>query len=140
MKLYLVAGEASGDARGAELIRSLRARRGEIDVCGFGGPQIAGLGGPAGAVHDWIGRWWCIGIIDVVKHYGFFQEQFAVALGGDRAGEAGRGGADRLPGVQSSACRRLEEGRDSGGAGHLLHLPAGLGVESLAASRDGAHA
>ena len=34
MKLYLVAGEASGDARGAELIRSLRARRDGIEICG----------------------------------------------------------------------------------------------------------
>jgi lipid-A-disaccharide synthase len=76
MKLYLVAGEASGDARGAELIRSLRDRREGIEIRGFGGPQMAG----AGAVHDWIGRAGVIGIIDVVKHYGFFRQQFAVAL------------------------------------------------------------
>ncbi len=43
MKLYLVAGEASGDARGAELIRSLRARRDGIEFRGFGGPQMAAL-------------------------------------------------------------------------------------------------
>ena len=41
MKLYLVAGEASGDARGAELIRSLRERREGIEFRGFGGPQMA---------------------------------------------------------------------------------------------------
>ena len=43
MNFYLIAGEASGDARGAELIRSLRARREDIDISGFGGPQMAAL-------------------------------------------------------------------------------------------------
>jgi lipid-A-disaccharide synthase len=79
MKLYLVAGEASGDARGAELIRSLRARREGVEILGFGGPQMAALAEP-GAVHDWIGRAGVIGIIDVVKQYGYFRQQFAVAL------------------------------------------------------------
>jgi lipid-A-disaccharide synthase len=78
--LYLVAGEASGDARGAELISSLRARRGDIDIRGFGGPQMAALA-PPGAIHDWIARAGVIGIIDVVKHYPFFRRQFAIALG-----------------------------------------------------------
>jgi len=45
----------------------------------LGGPQGAGLAG-AGAVHDWIGRAGVIGIIDVVKHYGYFRRQFAIAL------------------------------------------------------------
>jgi lipid-A-disaccharide synthase len=80
MKLYLVAGEASGDARGAELIRSLRERDEGIEFRGFGGPQMAGLAGP-GAVHDWIGRAGVIGIIDVVRNYGYFRRQFAAALG-----------------------------------------------------------
>jgi lipid-A-disaccharide synthase len=79
MKLYLVAGEASGDARGAELIRSLRERRPGIDVSGFGGPQMAALCEP-GAIHDWIARAGVIGIIDVVKQYGWFQGQFNIAL------------------------------------------------------------
>jgi lipid-A-disaccharide synthase len=76
MKLYLVAGEASGDARGAELIRSLRALRPGIEFLGFGGPQMAALA----QVHDWIGRAGVIGIIDVVKNYAYFRQQFALAL------------------------------------------------------------
>jgi len=78
MKLYLVAGEASGDARGAELMRSLRTRRDGIEFRGFGGPQMAAL---EGAVRDWIGRAAVIGIIDVVKNYPYFRRQFAAALG-----------------------------------------------------------
>ena len=61
------------------MIRSLRARREGIEFRGFGGPQMAALAG-AGAVHDWIGRAAVLGIIDVVKNYGYFHEKFAVAL------------------------------------------------------------
>jgi lipid-A-disaccharide synthase len=78
MKLYMVAGEASGDARGAELIRSLRARAPGVEVLGLGGPQMAALA-EAGAVRDWIGRAGVIGIIDVVKNYGYFRQQFRIA-------------------------------------------------------------
>ena len=81
MKLYLVAGEASGDARGAELIRSLRARRDGIEFRGLGGPQMAEIAGAgASAVRDWIERAAVIGIIDVVKNYAYFRRQFAAAL------------------------------------------------------------
>ncbi|HEX4086502.1 MAG TPA: lipid-A-disaccharide synthase [Chthoniobacteraceae bacterium] len=79
MNLYLVAGEASGDARGAELIRSLRARRSDIEFHGFGGPQMAALAGPE-MVRDWIERAGVIGIIDVLKNYGYFRQNFKRAL------------------------------------------------------------
>src|SRR5450432_596731 len=78
MKLYLVAGEASGDARGAELIRAWGEQREGVEIRGFGGPQMAA---EAPGVHDWIERAGVIGIIDVVKNYGFFRQQFGVALG-----------------------------------------------------------
>jgi len=78
MKLYVVAGEASGDSRGAELIRSLRARKEAIEILGFGGPQMAAL---TMRTHDWIARAAIIGIIDIVKNYGYFRRQFDIALG-----------------------------------------------------------
>lgn len=79
MKLYLVAGETSGDTRGAELIRSLRARRDGIEFRGFGGPRMAALAG-ADAIHDWIEQAAVLGIIDVVRNYAYFRRQFALAL------------------------------------------------------------
>ena len=39
MKLYLVAGEASGDARGAELMRALTARDSSLEFFGAGGRE-----------------------------------------------------------------------------------------------------
>src|SRR4051794_1665655 len=38
--IYLIAGEASGDALGAGLIRSLRARRPDIRIAGIGGEAM----------------------------------------------------------------------------------------------------
>jgi len=42
--IYLVAGEASGDALGARLIAALRARRSDLSFAGVGGPLMAEQG------------------------------------------------------------------------------------------------
>lgn len=42
--ILLVAGEASGDARGAELIRALRRKRPNLRFCGMGGDRMAEAG------------------------------------------------------------------------------------------------
>ncbi|MCS6853333.1 MAG: lipid-A-disaccharide synthase, partial [Elioraea sp.] len=39
--LYLVAGEASGDALGGRLMQALRQRRGDLAFAGIGGPRMA---------------------------------------------------------------------------------------------------
>jgi lipid-A-disaccharide synthase len=44
MRIFLSAGEPSGDLHAANLIRSLRARRPDAQFVGFGGPQMAGAG------------------------------------------------------------------------------------------------
>ncbi|MEA3189202.1 MAG: lipid-A-disaccharide synthase [Chthoniobacter sp.] len=78
MKLYFVAGEASGDARGAELMRSIRERAPDTEFCGLGGAQMATVSG--GGVHDWSDRAGVIGFIDVLKSYPFFKKQFDATL------------------------------------------------------------
>lgn len=76
MKLYLIAGEASGDARAAEVMRAfsaLLAREGEgVTYLGAGGPQMQAL---APAIHDWSGEA-VVGLWDVLKKYGYFRRQF----------------------------------------------------------------
>ena len=76
MKLYLIAGEASGDARGAELMRSLAelaaAQGGSIEFFGAGGPQMREL---APAIQDWSGEA-VVGLWDVLKKYPYFRRQF----------------------------------------------------------------
>ena len=73
MKLYLVAGEASGDARGAELMRALRALRSDLEFIGAGGPEMRALAG--GDFLDWADEA-VLGIWDVLKKYGYFKAQF----------------------------------------------------------------
>jgi lipid-A-disaccharide synthase len=43
-RLYIIAGEASGDLHGAALVRALRERRPELQVRGWGGDQMAAAG------------------------------------------------------------------------------------------------
>ena len=43
-RIFVVAGEASGDALGADLIAALRAKRGDLIFAGAGGPKMAGHG------------------------------------------------------------------------------------------------
>ena len=72
-KLYLVAGEASGDARGAELIRALRARHPAVEIFGAGGREMRSLVGDHFA--DWADEA-VVGLWDVLKKYGYFKSQF----------------------------------------------------------------
>jgi lipid-A-disaccharide synthase len=44
MRLFVSAGEPSGDLHGANLIRSLRQQRPDLDVLGFGGERMAATG------------------------------------------------------------------------------------------------
>ncbi len=44
MRLFLSAGEPSGDMHAANLIRSLRARHPDLDLLGFGGEKMAAAG------------------------------------------------------------------------------------------------
>jgi lipid-A-disaccharide synthase len=44
MKLFLSAGEPSGDLHGANLIRALHARQPDTRILGFGGPKMAAAG------------------------------------------------------------------------------------------------
>jgi lipid-A-disaccharide synthase len=78
-RLYLVAGEASGDEHGAALMQSLRDLAPDCELYGRGGPQMKAIAGPN--FTDWIGDAAIVGLWEVVKHYGYFREQFAKALG-----------------------------------------------------------
>jgi lipid-A-disaccharide synthase len=73
MKLYLVAGEVSGDARGAELMRALRQLEPSVEFRGAGGKEMRALAGDALA--DWADEA-VVGLWDVLKKYGYFKAQF----------------------------------------------------------------
>jgi lipid-A-disaccharide synthase len=73
VKLYLVAGEASGDARGAELMRALRELEGKVEFHGAGGREMRTLAG--GDFLDWADEA-VVGLWDVLKKYAYFKTQF----------------------------------------------------------------
>ncbi|RYD71618.1 MAG: lipid-A-disaccharide synthase, partial [Verrucomicrobiaceae bacterium] len=73
MKLYLIAGEASGDARGAELVRALKASHPDLEFFGAGGRELRALAGEHFA--DWSDEA-VVGLWDVLKKYGYFRAQF----------------------------------------------------------------
>jgi lipid-A-disaccharide synthase len=72
-RLYLIAGEASGDARGAELMRALRERDAALEFFGAGGREMCALGGEH--FTDWADEA-VVGLWDVLKKYGYFKAQF----------------------------------------------------------------
>lgn len=73
-RLYVVAGELSGDTHGAGLLRALAALRPGLEVAGAGGPEMAAATG--GRVRDWVADAAVVGLWEVLKHYGWFKERF----------------------------------------------------------------
>lgn len=74
-KIYVVAGEVSGDLHGAELLAALAAS-GEHQFAGWGGPRMA----QAGGTKDWVEKAGVMGIWDVLKQYSWFKERFEETL------------------------------------------------------------
>jgi lipid-A-disaccharide synthase len=77
-RLYVVAGELSGDAHGAGLLRSLKAMVPALEVHGAGGPEMAAVAGPG--LHDWVEDAAVMGVWEVLKRYGWFKQRFEEML------------------------------------------------------------
>lgn len=75
--VYLVAGEHSGDTRGAELMAALGRRWREVEFAGLGGPQMREKSG--GKVVDWVEDAAVMGYWEVLKRYRWFKARFAEA-------------------------------------------------------------
>jgi lipid-A-disaccharide synthase len=73
-RIWIVAGEASGDARSAELMRDIRALDPDIEFVGAGGPKMQPLA--AEPFDDWIAEAGVLGLWDVLKRYGYFRAKF----------------------------------------------------------------
>src|ERR1700682_4195728 len=76
--IYFLAGEASGDNHGAELMRSLRQCDADLNFLGRGGPQMKAIAGEQFA--NWIDDAAIVGLWEVIKNYGFFREKFRETL------------------------------------------------------------
>lgn len=73
-KIWIVAGEASGDARAAEVMRAVHAIDPSVEFIGAGGPKMRPHA--AEPFDDWIAEAGVLGLWDVLKHYGYFRRKF----------------------------------------------------------------
>jgi lipid-A-disaccharide synthase len=74
-RIYVVAGELSGDAHGAGLLRSLKEMVPGVEIRGVGGPEMRNVAGPG--LRDWVEDAAVMGIWEVLKRYGWFKQRFA---------------------------------------------------------------
>ncbi|HEY8900931.1 MAG TPA: lipid-A-disaccharide synthase [Chthoniobacterales bacterium] len=73
-RVWIVAGEASGDARSAEVMRAVQALDAEVEFVGAGGPKMQALA--AEPFDEWIAEAGVLGLWDVLKNYGYFKGKF----------------------------------------------------------------
>ncbi|MEO6052557.1 MAG: lipid-A-disaccharide synthase [Chthoniobacterales bacterium] len=73
-KVWIVAGEASGDTHASALMREILTRNPEVEFHGVGGPKMKALAGDH--LNDWIHEAGVLGLWDVLKKYGYFKTQF----------------------------------------------------------------
>lgn len=79
--LALIAGEASGDTYGAELMRSFLIKIPDVHFIGLGGTKMATVAAMTGGViEDWTAESAVVGLWDVLKKYGYFRARFSQLL------------------------------------------------------------
>jgi lipid-A-disaccharide synthase len=71
--IVIVAGEASGDAHAARVLRSLKRLYPDLTAWGFGGDQLAAEGME---IREHVARLSVMGIWEVLKQYGYFRRIF----------------------------------------------------------------
>lgn len=74
MKLFVIAGEKSGDKQGALLIRELLQRHPDMEIVGLGGNAMHGI---APGVEDWVEQAAVIGVVEVLRHARYFLRRLA---------------------------------------------------------------
>ncbi|MBE2181708.1 MAG: lipid-A-disaccharide synthase [Chthoniobacterales bacterium] len=78
MRLFVVAGENSGDSHAANLLTELKQHLPGLKVSGLGGPKLHAIDPD---VEDWTHDAAVIGLWDVLRRYGWFRRKFREALG-----------------------------------------------------------
>lgn len=77
-RIYVVAGEMSGDAHAAGLLRELKTLIPSLEIRGAGGPEMREVSG--GQTKDWVEDAAVMGVVEVLKRYDWFKERFAEML------------------------------------------------------------
>jgi len=114
--LWFVAGEASGDARAAELMHALRTQQPELRFLGAGGPVMQKLADQP--FDNWTDQAAVLGLWDVLRHYGYFKRKFRQML---RDIETAKPAAVVLVDYPGFNLRLAKALRKSGYAGKILY-------------------
>jgi len=77
-RLYVIAGELSGDAHGAGLLRALTGHVADLQIHGAGGPEMKHIAGDG--LVDWVEDAAVMGVWEVLKRYGWFKQRFETML------------------------------------------------------------
>lgn len=116
LSFWFVAGEASGDARAAEVMCALRAAEPGIRFAGAGGPRMELLAD--GPFDNWTSEAAVLGLWDVLRHYGYFRKKFSAMLRGISAARPGAVVLVDYPGFNLRLAKAL---RASGFGGKILY-------------------
>lgn len=72
-RVFVIAGEASGDTHAAGLMAELQALSPGVQFEGLGGPRMRAVAGEG--VEDWLHDAAVLGLWEVLKHYGYFKDK-----------------------------------------------------------------
>lgn len=75
--LFILAGERSGDRHGAGLIEELLRLSPDLTIHGLGGGEMRSL---VPDITDWVEEAGVVGLVEVLKKYGWFKKQFDQTL------------------------------------------------------------
>jgi lipid-A-disaccharide synthase len=77
MRLFVIAGETSGDTHAAALLSELRSLCPDLQISGLGGPKLHAM---STDVDDWTHDAAVVGLWDVLRRYGWFRRKFRETL------------------------------------------------------------
>jgi lipid-A-disaccharide synthase len=77
-KVFIIAGEISGDTHGAGLMRAMQDLHGDVTFMGLGGPLMKQTGGDG--IDDWVEKAGIVGLWEILKIYGYLKKRFAECL------------------------------------------------------------
>lgn len=77
-RLFIIAGEVSGDTHGAGLLRELKELEPDLKVIGLGGPKMREAAGDG--IEDWVETAGVVGLWEVLKMYRYFKEKMDAVL------------------------------------------------------------
>lgn len=78
MRVFVVAGETSGDSHAAALLAEMQSLRPDLQISGLGGPKLHAM---SAQVEDWTHDAAVVGLWDVLLRYGWFRRKFRETIG-----------------------------------------------------------